>query len=38
LRRIRVERELPAVPIGLAFRKSTADLTVVNALRAALQG
>ena len=38
LRRIRMERELPAVPIGLAFRKSTADLTVVNALRAALKG
>jgi DNA-binding transcriptional LysR family regulator len=33
LRRIRMERELPSVPIGLAYRKATADLSAVHALR-----
>jgi DNA-binding transcriptional LysR family regulator len=36
LRRIRVDRELPSVPIGLAYRKTTADLSTVNALRDSL--
>lgn len=37
LRRIRVDPELPAVPIGLAYRKSSADPTTINALREALR-
>jgi DNA-binding transcriptional LysR family regulator len=37
LRRIRVDKELPSVPIGLAYRKATADLTAVHALRDALK-
>jgi len=38
LRRIRVDRELPPVPIGLAYRKATADLPAVHAFRDALKG
>ena len=33
LRRIRMEKELPAVPIGLAYRRATRDLVAVHALR-----
>lgn len=38
LRRIRMEEELPGVPLGLAYRKSSSDLTAIRALRDALRG
>lgn len=37
LRRVRMEHELPTVPIGFAWRRSTADLAVVKALGDALR-
>ena len=36
LRRIRMEKELPSVPIGLAYRKARGDLSAVLGLRDAL--
>jgi DNA-binding transcriptional LysR family regulator len=38
LRRLRMEDELPGVPLGLAYRKSSADLAAIHALRDALKG
>lgn len=37
LRRLRMEQELPGVPLGLAYRKSSTDLAAINAFRAALK-
>ena len=37
LRRLRMDEELPGVPIGLAYRKTTADLAAIHALRDALR-
>lgn len=37
LREVRTEAELPPVPIGLAYRKSTADIQSLHAIRDALR-
>ncbi len=37
LRAVRTETELPTVPIGLAYRKSTADIKSLHAIRDALR-
>lgn len=37
LRRVRMEEELPAVPIGLAYRKAASDASTIAALRDALK-
>lgn len=37
LRRLKLDEELPGIPIGLAYRKSMGDLAAIHALRDALR-